>query len=757
MNTTKPCRGRLIAAALLSCLGLAQAAEDGARRPSWEEERDRNELADRQRHFSHRPHRGNDADYARSLMAAAARERDAVPNLLPGAKAGDFSLGEVWTSLGPARMNAGPMDSGRVSAIATHPTNSGIVYVASAGGGLWRSQDAGLTWKALTDTLGTLGTGALALDPSQPNRLYLGLGDTHRTGLIDDAAGTSPGLGVVRSSDGGNSWSAPVLLGDSSNIRKILVSPNNGNLVLAATDRGLYRSTDAGASYQLQTLDEEDGKAQVWSIAWSGGNRFAVTTRGKAGGRIWFSGEQAAGWTVAAGYDPDIGRATVASAPSSPNVQYAVTHRNNTTLIYKSVDGGQHWTALNTAQNYANLAEPISKLLGTQPGYNQMVVVNPTNPGIVYFGGQLRLVRSGDGGTSFHVVNAVQTSAANYVHPDFHAAAYDAARQLYVGSDGGVYRSGNAGTSWTPLNDGLVTHLVYGVSSSLDDPGDIWVALQDNGIFHSSNTGADYSRAGGGDGFWALQSQADARKLILATNGGTYWSDDGGHDGDPLAYNGIPNGNALTVDQSPAVASGETLYAVSAGKIYRSTDFGKQWQAFAANGLPGKVRWVRAGRNAGVVAAIVGSAPGQIWFTLDNGAHWTQAAAPLNVDSDGDFFDLAIDGANRFYVISDGFRDGKSRIWSSTNPAAGWLIGGWSGLPAGMRVNIVRADPARPGTVYLGTDLGMYRSTNQGQTFSRLGAALPLVSIAHIWIARDGSRLRVGTYGRGVWNLELAD
>jgi photosystem II stability/assembly factor-like uncharacterized protein len=755
---------RLVAGGLLLCLGVAHAVEDGgASRMTWEEERDKDELEKRERVMGERFRRDNDATYARSLMAAATRERETNARLMPGAKAGDLTLGEVWSNLGPSRMRSGPMDSGRVSAIVTHPDNSNMVYVASAGGGVWRSLDAGASWKAMTDTLGSLGTGALAMDANLPNRLYLGLGDTHRTGYlagISTSLGTAPGLGVLKSTDGGVTWGSPVLLGDSTSIRKIVVSPNDSNLVLVATDRGLYRSTNAGASYQLQPLGAGDGKPEVWSIAWAGSNRFTASTRASNGGsgKIWYSSEQAAGWTAAAGVPANFGRISLASAPSSPNVQYALTYHltNSLTHIYKTTDGGQDWSSLNIDQeSYVNHAEPVRNLLGTQEKYNQMVVVNPTTPNIAYFGGQLRLARTGDGGATFSLVNSTSTSAANYVHPDFHTAAYDAANRLYVGNDGGVFRSDNAGQTWTPRNDGLVTHLVYGIASSVDDLGEILVALQDNGIFQSSDTGTNYSRMAGGDGFWALMSQNDAHKLIIATNGGTYQSDDGGLTGGELAFTGIPNGAASFIDQSPAVASGETLYAASGGKIYRSTNFGKQWQAVAMNGLVGSVRWVRAGRNSGVLVALVGSSPGQVWFTLDNGAHWTQAATPANAD--GSFIDAAVGDDNQFYVISDGYRDDKSRIWTSNDPASGWFPGAWGGLPTGVRVNALKADPVRNGTIYVGTDLGMYRSINKGLSFSRLGAGLPLVSVADIWIAGNGSQLRAGTYGRGVWSMGLAN
>ncbi|MBL8299774.1 MAG: hypothetical protein JNN30_15665 [Rhodanobacteraceae bacterium] len=756
-----------VASGLLLCLGLAQAGEETAvSSRTVAAEIGRNEFKIREQALDDRLLRNNDVTYARNLMAAAAREREINSRLMAGTKLGDIDPGELWSNLGPSRMSAGPMDSGRVTAIVTHPDNPDIVYVASGGGGVWRSNNAGDAWVALTDKLGSLGTGALAMDPNQPNRLYLGLGDPNRHGW-QKTLGTSPGLGVLKSTDGGANWSAPIFLGDSTNIRKIVVSPNNSNLILVATDQGLYRSTNAGGSYQLQPLDNEiansDGKPAVWSIAWAGGNRFVVSTEGQGASEhrsvVWHSNEQATGWERADGIPEDVGRISIGSAPSSPNVQYALMHKDGSAQIYKTIDGGQHWSSLNFDQKkYTNFPDhAASGLLGDQADarYNQMVVVNPTAPSIAYFGGKLELARTGDGGMTFSLVNTRNKSAANYVHPDFHAAAYDAANRLYVGNDGGVFRSSDAGQTWMPRNEGLVTHLVYGVASSMADLRKIVVAMQDNGIWHSFNTGAHYTSVDGGDGFWALMSQTDSRKIVYGTNNLKRYSDDGGVTHNELTFSGIPGGFARSIVQSAAVASGETLYAVSEGKIYKSVDFGKNWQPVNMNGLADDVSAVRVGRNSGVLVALSGSNPGNIWFTLNDGAQWTQAAAPNNPA--GDFIDAAVGGDNQFYLISGGHQPGKRRIWTSNDPAKGWFLFGGAGLPEGVRLNVLKADPARNGTIYLGTDLGMYRSTNKGLSFSRLGAGLPLVSIADIWLARDGSKVRVGTYGRGVWSMGLAD
>jgi hypothetical protein len=164
---------------------------------------------------------------------------------------------------------------------------------------------------------------------------------------------------------------------------------------------------------------------------------------------------------------------------------------------------------------------------------------------------------------------------------------------------------------------------------------------------------------------------------------------------------------------------------------------------------------VASSTDFGTLAVIVNNNNGlnTVYYTFNNGGSWTGAAAVPNPD--GDLIDLAIGPDSRFYVISDGWNQAgdKSRVWASINPHAGWAPVAWSGLPDGARLNVIKADPVENGVIYVGSDLGLYRSTNIGLSFQRWGYGLPLVSVTDIWIAADGSMYRVGTYGRGVWNL----
>jgi hypothetical protein len=196
--------------------------------------------------------------YRRFLMAAAARERakwgalipaNAAPPSVAEPQARVAAAGTSWVSLGPTKadylsngnLTLNATDTGRVRNFVTHPSDPNVLYVAFSGGGVWKTTDGGTSWQALTESLGSLSTGWLAVDPNNANVLHLGLGDPF----------DGTGIGVVKSSDGGQTWSEPVFVGDSQVTTQIQVAPSDSQIVLAATDRGLFRSTDGGAAMRL--------------------------------------------------------------------------------------------------------------------------------------------------------------------------------------------------------------------------------------------------------------------------------------------------------------------------------------------------------------------------------------------------------------------------------------------------------------------------------------------------------------------------
>ena len=358
--------------------------------------------------------------YERFMLEAAKRERlrysglmanSASPVLLDS-NASIAAAVNSWTNIGPTKANyaktggsLNATDSGRVNAIVTDPANPNTIYVVFSGSGVWKSTDGGAFWQAKTDTLDSLSVGALEMDPANSSILYLSLGDPF----------DGTGIGLVKSTDGGNTWSAPVLLGTSTVITAIQISPVNSNIVLVATNQGLFRSTNAGASYTpVSIATGVAGAPQVWSIASGGGSNFELSLESASGsdGQIWHSTDGGATWTRATGVTSTGGitRISLNSAPSDPTVMYAMaaapTAPDDLANIFKSTDDGVTWTGVakigSTAfKPYTNPnldGASLSDLLGGQGFYNHMVMVDPANPNVAYFGGQLLMAKTSDGG-----------------------------------------------------------------------------------------------------------------------------------------------------------------------------------------------------------------------------------------------------------------------------------------------------------------------------------------------------------------------
>jgi photosystem II stability/assembly factor-like uncharacterized protein len=317
------------------------------------------------------------------------------------------ATGTTWVSLGPTKadylstagITLNATDTGRVRNFVTHPTDPETLYVAFSGGGVWKTTDGGISWRPLTESIGSLSIGWLTADPNDANVLYLGLGDPF----------DGTGIGVVKSTNAGQSWSKPVFLGASQVTTQIIVAPSNSNIVLATTDRGLFRSKNKGVTYSPIALPT--GRAEVpygWSIAWTGGDSFVLAAEadpfavaGTRDGQIFTSSNNGASWTRVPGVSAPfgVGRITLAVAPSNRKIVYAVGSNFGGQLadFFKSTDGGEHWTALNATDRkvrYTNANQTATypaQLFNGQGWYDQMAIVHPTNPNVVDFGGALHM------------------------------------------------------------------------------------------------------------------------------------------------------------------------------------------------------------------------------------------------------------------------------------------------------------------------------------------------------------------------------
>ncbi|AVP96742.1 hypothetical protein C7S18_05805 [Ahniella affigens] len=737
--------------------------------------------------------------YERFMLNAAERERQRWGATLPQTGTSqpvtDSDLPKVasgtnWLNIGPTRAtyaeNGGSLsvtDSGRVNDIVTDPANASIIYVGFSGGGVWKTTDGGSTWSAKTETLGSLAVGSLTMDPANSSTLYLGLGDPF----------DGTGIGVSKSTDGANTWSTPVLLGDSSKVIDIEVVANNSAIILAATDKGLYRSTNSGASFSKVTIATgQTGDPKVWSLASGGGANFVLSlealpaaTTGTTDGQIWRSADGGATWTKATGVTDTagVGRITVASAPSLRTTMYAMAAIPNAAStsdlsnLFKSTDGGATWTGIgksgSTYKSYSNTnseSSNLATLLGGQGWYNHAVVVDRSNASIAYFGGQLLLAKTTDGGSTYRQVsNWLAQFSLPYVHADFHAAHVASNGSLFVGTDGGIFRSTDSGTTFThTLNIGIASHLVYQVGSSTANRNAVIAGLQDNGTRVRETNTAVFNQEIGGDGFGCNVNRANANQML----GSLYYnriqkSTDAG-----LNFTSACSGITECNNSSTGVfitrivpwlgdTTGNTVFTFSKSKAYKSTNYAGSWTALGTTGMltsGAQIRQIGVAPTSVNTIAVVTSGGGAS-ITTNGGTSWT--AIGTNLANNGSSLShVSFDPTNAsvMYVASVAPDATKTHLWKSTNGGGTFtaIDSLASGFPNGVPVNSIHPDPTNGSYLYAATHLGVYRSTDGGTSWARFGNGMPLVNVTDLYIAPDASLVRAATFGRSVWELQPA-
>lgn len=732
------------------------------------------------------------AQYRRFLMQAAASERARWSKQMPSNDASKLSIeqalqlapatGTTWVNLGPTKADVikngssslNKTDSGRVRSIVVDPNNTNVIYGAFAGGGVWKSTDGGSTWAPKTDALGSLSVGALVMDPNNSNTLYLGLGDPF----------DGTGIGLVKTTDGGNSWSNPVFLGDATVITSLIVAPSNSNIVLATTNAGLFRSTDAGANWSQVSLPTgQTATAYGWSLAWTGGNSFVVSveanpaaTSGTTDGQIHYSSDNGATWAKASGVTKagGVSRITVASAPSARSTLYAMaakpfaTSSSDLADIFKSTNGGQSWTALSVpSKRYKNRnteSSSVATLLNGQGWYNHLVLIDPTNANVAYFGGALLLAKTSDGGANFYQrSNWLAQYSLPYVHADFHAGTMTANGTLYVGSDGGIFKSTDGATTFSDaLNIGIATHLIYSVGSSQNNSSAVIGGFQDNGTRVRSGATTTFNQYLGGDGFGSDINRANANNMLgslyysrifKSTNGGATFT---------AACSGITEcNNSSSAPFNTGIvswqgdATGNTVFTWANLKAYKSTNYATSWTALGTTGLPTTSFVIRGlgvdASNANRLGLVASG--GRVYLSSNGGSSWTQTAALPNNALSMSSVSFDPSNANVVYVTSVAADATATHIWKSTDAGLSWTAIDGNGFPTGVPVNMVELDPGSSSTLYAGTHLGVYRSTDAGASWSRFGTGLPLVNVTDIYLSPDSTLVRAATFGRGFWQL----
>ena len=668
-----------------------------------------------------------------------------------------------WSSLGPSPMNNFPgwvmgRVAGRISALAVDPTNESVLYLGAASGGLWKSYDGGVFWNSMFDGVGTQTIGSIALDPNNASTVWVGTGEQGQS-CIDYF-----GMGLFRSTDGANSFQARNGSGlstlDLAHVTAVAVQPGNSNLVLAGGSgsctgggygSGLYRSTDSGSTWTKvlngTTVDDVIFDPVSANIVYA-----AVTDGG-----IYKSTDSGASWTPLGNGIPtglSAWRVRLAMAPSNRNVLYALVNRsfNGNTGLYRSLDGGASWTL-----RHNNACDG-------QCWYNLTLAVSPVSTDTVLVGAIL-LYRSTNGGTTLSAITSGWGSGQR-VHQDTHVVRYSRTNGslFWVGSDGGLWRTSDNGSSYANLNNGLNITQFYDIAVHPTNAGRVFGGSQDNSS-EARNTSSiwEITRITG-DGFVNAVDPGNTNYVFIesypnGTGPNIYRSTNGGgvdsfsllsQNGFDLGEGSFPWKTEYVVHQSTSnsylVTGSNYMYRANA----RFPSYFFTWTRIS-DALSGIVSALGPAAGGGLY---VGTTTGQVYRSdnvLTSGPTWLNVKGNL---PSGNISDLAVDPNDRWRVFATRSVFGGSKLYRSISGGTTWAAVG-SGLPD-VPANTVAIDPVNRHRIFVGTDIGVFVSENDGDTFDPQMGGLPLGAVVTDLEVDDSPHvLTAGTYGRSAWQLPL--
>lgn len=728
------------------------------------------------------------AEYKRRRAAAApkrARAGVAPPAaFVPGAR--------NWLPLGPAVVLNGQTVAdqpigGRVSGLAVL-SGGQLLYAASANGGVFRSDDGGTSWRSLMDGFDvdptsfastSLACGAIAIDPADPGRVYVGTGegDTHLIFQlrIVNALPAYRGIGPIRSDDGGQSWSlepsTPDLAGEA--FFALAVDPRDRENVVAATTGGLYqRIPKAGGKFEW--VQRRPGVHTSVCVASS-----ATTTRFFAAelGQGVFQSVDGKAWTAAGTSFPTSGAGRIALGLQSanPDRAYALVAGTGGGLqgLYRLEGVNAGWKQVASV--------PKKVLPGNQGDYDLCIAVDPVDPNIVFLGGDRMDAPPFAGSIWRCTINAVaggfkvssSASIGTHAHADVHTLIHTPGdpTELWCGCDGGVFlnRDPRGTGEFAGQNNGLACLNTNFFAQHPTDPNILFTGLQDNGTART-DSGPIWTRVNSGDGGYCLINWANPDLVLVYANGFVDRSTSGGKTEGSWSteFDFSGSGQMTQPIVSPPFNSASPgdadLVAIGSGSsVFISEDFAATFSGALSITLPASAGLVFALAFASTTRLFIGTTLGQVFRADRTGSIWsvkrldTVGAGPLGLH--GLISDVAVDWADTTLAsayVAFGGKGDQRRVWRFDGTK--WEVR--SGPAGGNNLldvehNALVVDPKAPANVYVGADIGVWHSADSGAHWTPLQNGLPDAPVFDLQIHPTQRLLRAALHGRGLYEIPL--
>lgn len=652
------------------------------------------------------------------------------------------SVGD-WSLIGPSVVPSNSGGAGRLNFITFHPSDSNTFYVGAPAGGLWYTNNGGTTWNTATDNLEVIGVSDLLINPEKPNVMYMATGDGD--------GGATYSIGVLKSMDGGITWNSTGLVWSVSSgykINKLLMSPSDTSYIYAATNGGIYRSTNAGDNWsqvQSGSFKDIEFNPNDPTIMYACGSGFYKSTD---------SGFRFTQITSGLPSSSVINRMAIAVTEANSNYVYLIAAAGSSGDygfygFYRSTDKGSTFTSQATAPNLLGW-ESSGSDVGGQGWYDLSIVASPTNANEVYTGG-VNIWRTTDGGTNWVINSHWYGQNGNpYVHADIHNLQYTPHNQsaLFACCDGGLFKSTDDGISWDDMSNGLAIRQCYRIGLSATNRDLFLTGNQDNGTdAYQSGT---WKRVLGGDGMECIIDYNDENYMYAEYYYGSIERSINGGISFSSITNSITETGAWVTPFIMDPVDPTTLYA-GYNNVWKTSNRGITWTAISNFGSSSTLNALAvAASNTNYIYAATYS---KIYQTANGGSSWTDISSGLPVSSASITY-IAVDpaDADHVYVTFSGYASGK-KVYETTNGGSSWS--NISGTLPNLPVNCIVYEAGSNNALYIGTDVGVYYLDNSLSDWASFANKLPSVIVNELEIHYTSGTIKAATYGRGTWESPL--
>ncbi len=652
---------------------------------------------------------------------------------------------QAWRFLGPTKKvpTGKGSGSGRVASLRFDPENPDVMWAGTPGGGLWKNESVGgnHVWSTTTDTLPALGVTDIAINPQNPEQMFITTGDMDGTNTY--------AYGLMRSEDGGKTWQRSnlnYLLSNTAQMSRVKFNPLNPNIVIVGASNGVFRSTDNGQTWKsVLTISVRD-------IEFRPGDPNVVYVTG--GSAIYRSKDGGSSFLKLTTNFSNTQRVALAVTEADSLYIYALLANNSSGFggLYRSTNGGDSWNKMSDGTSLNILNWDVSGVYNPngqqgQGYYDLAIAASPDDKDLIFCGG-VNVWRSQDGGQTWECSAHWQgDNGKPLVHADVHDLVFQPeSNYLYACCDGGVFMSPDNGATWSDISAGLGILQFYRIGTCPPNPSLVLGGCQDNGT----------NRYGYGD--WKYVKFADGMEAFFDKTGkyayatiyyGRIWrSQDSGL---TFPREITPNGSNTGPWITPFIVNPvnpQILYCGSNSGVFRSDDRGDSWQLFSKSPIAQSVALAQPESDT---ARFWVSTSSKIYTTTNSGANWKDVTSNLKT---GSISGIASDPTRSdvLAVTVSGF-DSTSKVYLTTNGGGSWTNLTRKGLPNVPMNCAVWYKTSCLNMLIVGTDLGVYFTTENADAWQSLNTGLPRTIIRDMDVVRN--LLHVGTFGRGLWELSL--